>query len=167
MNIKQIKSGDILLVSSKGLIPKIIQKVQKCKYNHAGLLLTINKKVYVIEATEKGIVLTLLSHYTDNSDKYELLVLKPKVIPINSIIDIALSRLGTPYEFSNLVVHQLAKYIFGKWIGRKKKEASDKFICGEFVAWCWWKATNTSLFYNWYKIAPVDIYKSDKFTHHE
>ena len=164
----QILSGYILLVSTKkGFIPKIIQKVTKCKYNHAGLLLVINRITYVVEATEKGIVLTLLSHYTSQPDKYDLLILKPKIKPINNITDIALSKLGTPYEFKNLIFHQLAKYIFGKWIGKKKDKADKKFICGEFVAWCWWKATNTSLFYNWYKIAPVDIYKCDKFTHNE
>ena len=167
---------DIFLVhSSKSLISDIIQKFEDNAYNHAMIGMWIYGKPYFSEATEHGPALTPLKYYYPNQ-KYKLLRLKP-LFDIEGykedMIQWILSNTGhSEYDFINLTWHQLVRFvskrIMGKelWIGQTGKLAQKSFICGE------WVATPYEIFYpgtfnNPFKIAPVDIFNSSKFSHIE
>jgi hypothetical protein len=53
MDTDQIKTGDILLVSGKWLLARMIQKVTRSKWNHAGVMVWLWGELFVAEA-EKG-----------------------------------------------------------------------------------------------------------------
>lgn len=170
----KIETGDNLLVSSKGFLPKAIQWFENCKWNHSAFFLWINGVLYVIEADVHGIALTKFQDYIDG-DK-GLLVLKPK-LPIedkvkSEIIDFVLEYTGhTPYGFINLLflqpVRYISKFLFGReiWIGHGKSKSSKRFICGEWVAFIYNKFFGW--FKNWNEVAPVDVFIDDHFNHYE
>ena len=170
-----IETGDNLLVSSEGFLPEAIQWFENCKWNHSAFFLWINNVLYVIESDGHGIALTKFQDYINGYKG--LLVLKPK-LPIDDkikseIIDYVLEYTGhTPYDFLNLLFFQpiryITKFLFSKeiWIGRSKRKANKRFICGEWVAYIYnhffgW-------FINWNQVAPVDIYiNKEYFDHYE
>lgn len=164
-----IETGDNLLVSTDSWLGRTIQKFEKNSYNHAGKLFWINNVLYVSEADKYGISLTKLTHYTNNPSKYKLLVQKP-VVPfteeeVGKMYNFAIPKSGhIKYDYINLLVYQPIKFLtFGKiWLGSKDSDKQNRrYICGEWVA----RIDNEirGWFSNWSKVAPVDLYNSDKY----
>jgi len=164
--IKSLNTGDILLVNSKGFLPRAIQLFQGNEYNHAAMYVSIWDEPFVAEADKKGVQFTHLDHYTSNPDRYKLMFLKPNFyIDERQFALQATSLAGSVnYDFINLFIHQSIKMVTGKWIGRKGKKASNRFICGEFVAYVYCECTET-VFQEWWNIAPKDLYNSENFSH--
>lgn len=167
MEVKDINTGDVLLVSSSSWLSSTIQDFQNCKWNHAGLFLWIENQLYVCEAHRYGVRLKDFSAFINGNS--QLMILKP-VNKYSSttkeyMIHFCLPYCGNaPYDFMSLVIHQPIKFLFGKWIGKKVSEASKRFTCGEWVMFVYYHFTGW--FENWYKHAPVDLYNSVYFTRH-
>lgn len=169
------QTGDILLVDTEGFIASKIDTFQGNDYNHAGFIICVHGETYVFEAIDSGMAFTPFSIYkkrVENED-LNLLIVRPTE-NIWSISDDKLMQFILPltrqkYEFSNLLVHQLIRYVakklnFELWIGKTKAKATDKFICGELVMYIY--NHFSGMFEDvWYKGAPVDIFNHDKFIH--
>lgn len=167
-NLQEIRTGDTLLVDSGSWLAKMIKKFQRCRYNHAGMFVWIDEKLYICEADKYGICLTDFMDYIFK--KNDLLCLRPKFkIEPEQVRNISLPKCGhAKYDKFNLVLHQVVRYITGKrvWIGRREPEADNKFICGEWVEYIYHKCTGGEYFKDWYKEAPEDIYNSEHFYHY-
>lgn len=175
IKVKNIKSGDILLVNSKGFVQDAIHEFQGNKYNHAGFFIYIANKLYVFESIKQGQAFTLFKDYLKRQEekKCKLLVLQPKNnefkdIKINDIINFVLPLTHKPYGFMNLFIYQPIKFI-GKWLGKDwwigGNDNKRNFICGELVAYIY----NHFLgwFKDWYRIAPVKLFESAVFNKFE
>lgn len=169
---QNLQTGDIILISSEGFVPEIIQRFQGNKWNHAGIIIKIESDCYISEATENGVIFSPLSKYFSNTDHYDIRVLRyRKDLNYNRkkiITRLALTSTNRGYDFLNLVFHQVIKFttkaIFGKplWIGAKNDRAGAKrFVCGEWVGYLYFYILG--LFEDWRMIAPVKLAKSPYF----
>lgn len=168
-SIKDIKTGDCLLVSSNSWLAKQIQKFQSRedkeggKWNHAAMFWWAYDELMVIEADKYGISITPFKDYYF-SDR-ELLICKPKFkVDGSEYGKFMLPYAGhTRYGFWNLLVAQAVKILtFGRvWIGPSKSQ-TKRFICGEWCAYVY-NNFNKKAFPDWNKVAPVDIYKCCMF----
>lgn len=164
MPISDIKTGQILLVSSHSDLAKAIQLFQDCKWNHAGVMMVIDGVNYVVEALEHGIALTDFNEYI-KSDKGLLMCVPNFKIDEENAQKFLMKYPGNyPYGFFNLVFLQPVKYIFHKWIGRQIIKNPKRFICGQFAAY-FINNMNKDVFKTWEPVAPVDIYNDINFTH--
>mgnify|MGYP005841109325 CR=1 FL=1 len=157
-----IKDGDILLCSNNTFISKAIRFFQKNKYSHAGLFIYINDRLFVAEATKRGITLTNYYEYLNKKNNNIKIIKYKDIDKLNYELyfDLIMNNLSKPYDYISLLFYEPIRFIFKKWIGKKNK-GDEKFMCGEFVAYIYYKLFN--LFDNWYEIAPVDIEKNDNF----
>ena len=169
--INTIKTGDTLLVSSKSLLAKLIQKFQKIqnkeagKWNHAAMFWWGYDELFVIEADKRGICITPFKDYSESNRELLLLVPKFEVdgVKYGSFM---LPYCGhTRYDKFNLLIAQSVKILtFGKvWLGERKQK-DNKFICGEWVAFVY-NHFNNDMFTKSQKIAPIDLYLNDNFHH--
>jgi len=153
----KISTGDVLLVSSSNWLGEKIQDFQKCKWNHAGIFLIIENELYLCDAQKHGIRLIRFKEYKTSS---RLMILRPKrKVHRKKLVHFILPYVGnTPYDFVSLVLYQPIRFLFGKWIGRKNKEANKRFTCSEWVAYIY-----KDVFPEWWKAAPVDLFNSEFF----
>ena len=102
--------------------------------------------LYVSEATEKGIVETPLGKYIENMRKRYVtfkIVRNPNVDNHLVMVNHANHVNKTKYDYTNLLLHQAIKYGWHKltgrmlWVGRVGEKASNRFVCGEWLAYNW------------------------------
>jgi hypothetical protein len=168
-NLKDIKTGDNLLVSGKKWLAKTIQKFEGCHWNHSAMLWWNYDELFVIEADSRGICLTPFSEYING--KADLMILKPKFLVNGSDYGkFMLPFAGhTRYGYGNLLLAQSIRYLTGSrlWLGPNDPEDDPKaFICGQWVAYVYYHMTNKEVFYDWPRIAPADIYNRPEFDHY-
>ncbi|MEK6698449.1 MAG: YiiX/YebB-like N1pC/P60 family cysteine hydrolase [Nitrospirota bacterium] len=58
---EQIRSGDVLLYKGRGFISWLVKQFTGAEYSHAGFAVWWNKRLMVMEAVGKGVVVTPLS----------------------------------------------------------------------------------------------------------
>jgi len=157
INKEDLKTGDILLVSSHSWLAKKIQFFQKNKWNHAGIVIECWGEWFICEADKKGICLTALDDYL-NSDK-SLMICRPQFdYDEKKISTFMLPYCGhVGYDYSSLLFFQLLAQVFGKWVGKKGDEAARRFYCSEWCAFVH-NQFNQSIFPFWYSVAPKDIF---------
>jgi len=165
MKKENIKTGDILLVASDSWIGRIIRKVTKSEWSHAGIFVWLWGELFVIEAEKKGIQLTRWDDEKYNSGKpkdKKLMYLTP-IEPVNEK-QMAMSMLpyvGTRnYDYASLIYQMIYQYT-GKWIG-KKNRGEDKFYCSEFVAFIYHNK-NKKYFNKWWEVSPGQIFVKEYF----
>lgn len=154
-----IKPLDIVLLSSGGLIPRLIKRFTKFEYNHAGIVIEHLGKLYICEAQERGFNPTheleaWKKLKDERGDSY--IFLRPKE-PFDKALgyDRLDSLIGAGYEFLNLTFYQLVRIFTGKYIGPK----SDKrVICSEAVAHVY-----KDYFDKPYLVTPKEIYDNENF----
>lgn len=166
-----MKTGDIILVHSTSKLARIIQKFQMRKdkeagyYNHSGLVWVDESGTYVVEMAEvrkrkvrANTVFTPIDEYGGR----ELLLLTP-IGPIDTIEfkRIVYDYVGTPYDYNNLLRHQVVRLLTGVWIGRKKKKADKRMVCHEFVQKIW--DDYSGIFPEWNQAKVSNIYHSTHF----
>jgi hypothetical protein len=162
-----IKTGDIILEHTKfrpfkvpvSIVSLFIRILTGCKWNHAGLAVRENGKVYVIDALGKGVTKREWSEFRQpmNKDvslwrvksKYQYRTMAETKEEANSLV-------GIPYDIANLFIHQPILLLFKVWIGRIE-QAQDKLACSELVAYLY-----RGIFPKWYRLNPVDLIKSGK-----
>ena len=178
------ETGMILLVHSTSKIAKIIQKFQmkndeKAGYwNHSGLIEVASHGVYVHEMAEApgrkviaSTVCTPISEYL--SRDCELLVLQPRqqiCLPqgterYRDFMKIIYKYNGTPYDYGNLMLHQIWRLLTGKWIGKSKAKAAKSMVCHEYTQKIW--NEHSGIFLNWNQASVANIFNSPHFEHIE
>ena len=163
---QEIKTGDILLVSSQSWIARQIKRFQRCEWNHAGVFWWAYDKLFIIEADKYGICCTPFEDYTSNPTKKLLHLAPTRYIDGSRMGEMMLPYIGhTPYNYTNLLIAQPIKMITGKWIGRTdERVAKKRMVCSEWCAYVYNKYFGEGVFNDWYKIAPKDLFNSDFFT---
>ena len=161
LDLSLIKSGDILGVSRKTfhLIPYSIQKLTHSKFNHVGLIVEEEGKLFVIEAMN-GIVKTPIEFYSEDTKNYDLVV--KRVNPIFYIdekeykesISVAIERayidIGKGYDFfaiAGLALKCVFKPIFRNFEWSKKYtmfQSKDRLFCSEAISE-WFYGTNSRM----------------------
>lgn len=168
-----MKTGDIILFKGNSNQAKIIQKFQQLQdsesgqYNHSGLLFeTKNNGMYVAEAApiqqrkiKAAVILTPLDKLIEENSQVVLLEYKNKYSD-KDVAEIILKYVGTPYDYTNLVLHQVARIITGKWIGRNKN-ADKRMVCHEFSMTVWNEYAD--IFVDCRKAKVSDMYYNDLF----
>lgn len=160
INLEKVQKHDVVLVSSKSLIGRAIQKATKFDYNHVAIVIELNHELFIAEAVSSGFRPTFtLNEYIEIANKKgkKLLFLRSKsIIPNDKTIGERVNELmNKKYEFVNLVFFQLVKQITKKWIGTKN---TNRVICSEAVAYCY-----QEFFPAYYKTEPEEFYYSDDF----
>ena len=164
LDISEIKTADVLLVSSKSKISKLIQKFEGNKWSHSAIFWWCYDELFVIEASDYGIAITPFTSYLNSTS--DLLLLKPKIeIKGSEYGKFMLPYVGhTPYNYFELMIAQPIYIITDKkiWLGNKDNK---KFICSEFVAFVY-NHFNSHIFQEWDKTIPMDLYNSTIFNHY-
>jgi len=164
INKEDLRTGDILLVSSKSWIARQIQFFQKNKWNHAGIVVEIWGEWYICESDKRGICLTKLSDYI-NSNK-ELMICRPTW----SYDEKNLSKFMMPYcghvkyDYTSLLFYQLIYQVTGKWMGKKEDKATNAFYCSEWAAFVH-HTFDEGVFPHWYETSPKDIFENNLLLH--
>ena len=173
-----MKTGDILLVHSTSLMARIIQKFQQRKdkkagyYNHSGIIYEADSGIYVVEEAEiegykfkASVVFTPIEEY--NKSHRELLLLEAyKAMnqqDKENFEKVIFHFVGIPYDYKNLLWHQVWRLLKGEWIGRKKKKAMKKMVCHEFTMTVW--DEYAGIFPDRHMAKVSDIYRSRHFKH--
>lgn len=185
MDLKQIRTGDILLVQGFTTQAKLIQGFQikdhipSGAYNHSGILEVSRFHIWVNEETQvpngrKGhrpfkaaSVPTHLDHYLKGN--YNLLLLQP-FAPIHEDTMEAIIRnnLGIPYDYWLLLHDKPMQIQLKKFLGRKKG-TEKRMVCHEFTMECW---NDYAEFYGWdvmfpssYQANVKDMFEHSFFNH--
>lgn len=175
-DVKNINTGDCFGYSGVSIQANIIQKFQalvdkeSAYINHTGIFVWINGTLYICEATEwknkKMRALVLLTPYKDYFlRKGSLYHFKyKKNIKEKLMSKCIISTVGIPYEYGNLIVHQIVRTVtnkmFGKgwWIG---KEDAEKVICHENTQNIW--NNYSGIFPKFYKGDIARLYYNENF----
>ena len=148
----ELKISIVLIRTLHGFLPRVVQKVQMKKdpvsgiWNHSGVRVRYEGVDSIFEASWKeweenigkmknaGAYFNKMSNYLGHPDKYEILEIE---IPIDifqgAILESILKYEGTPYDFGNLLLHQIVYYIWDKWIGRTPDMATKTMVCHEIT----------------------------------
>lgn len=149
INPSNLKTGDILHCSADRLIPKLIKKFTKSKFNHSALFIEIWGQPYVIDAQADGVN---VRPWNDWVDKYGYKVLvhrSPNDIDHKELAMRALTKVGhTGYDFEGLILKQPIELLTNTW--RQKTDETQRMYCSEYVAWVY--AISRS-----YRMSPQDL----------
>jgi hypothetical protein len=140
---KEMKDGDILLFRGNGVLGKLIKWRRKSAYSHAGIVSWWKKRLVVIEAVGKGIIVSPLSKevkkYDGGIDYFRPTddISKEKR---KEMIHIAQLQLGKEYDVWGLLKLSW-KMLWNKPLENNfdEKTIPSKFFCSEFVAFLYEK----------------------------
>jgi len=161
----ELKTGDVLLYRSNHFLSKAIQKFEHCPWSHASIVFNVEDVQLVTESAIEG---TIPNTVVDSIKGCDILVLRPRFKfnskALNSQIIPLLGK--HRYDFFKLIVVQAIWQLTHKWIlDESKNESLRRAICGELVAYIYYKYTEGKYFTNWYRVAPKDLFESDLFDH--
>ena len=112
-------------------------------------------EVYKVKAAT---VFTPIAEY----NKRELLILTPKkAVDVIRFKRIVFKYIGIPYDYKNLLVHQVWRLMTGVWVGRNKKKAWKRMVCHEFTQKIW--DDYIGIFPEWNQAKVSNIYRSKHF----
>lgn len=176
--LSEIKTGDIMLVSTDSWLGHVIQETQEIqdpvggKFNHGGVFWWCYDVLMVIESDVRGPRITPFEDLYIKHDKYKAIIgLRPKetIIPKIFVDGSEYGKYMLPfcgkagYNYFGLL-WELIKFRLNIWLGRKKPN-ENKFMCGEWCAHVY-NHFNPNMFPEEPKIAPVDLYQSEYFDHY-
>lgn len=145
----KLKDGDILICTANRVVPNIIKKVTKSKWNHSAIYMEFKGVPGVVEAQEDGINWKPFTAW-EKKYGYEYIAYRKRnftELEMDSVLKRAVSKLGhVGYDFISFVFRQPWKLLTGKWKYRGEYKEMKFMICSEYVAWCygmpeWWKMT--------------------------
>jgi hypothetical protein len=117
-SVPQLKTGDILFITSGGLQGEAIQMATKSKYSHVGMVFVENGKPYIYHAVEP-VMKSTLEEFLDFSEDGEYVVKRLKPGLLND---------ATNEKMRQMAIGLLGKHydIFFNW-------KDDQWYCSEFV----------------------------------
>lgn len=136
ISTQDLKTGDILHCSRKGVISKLISWFTKSKITHTATVVTVWDQIYIVDAQKDGVNARPLQAWLEEYG-YTVIVARNEVIPPDPreySIE-AFSKIGhTGYDFISLLWRHPWAIITGKW-GKDKDPDDDRMVCSEYVAW--------------------------------
>ena len=143
----ELQNGDILICTSKRVIPRLIKWATRSKWTHTAQYFEVEGIAGIIEAQMDGINWKPLVEW-QNKYNYEFIVYRrERLIKIDWLYDRAFSKAGcTGYDFVSFVFRQPFKLLTGKWKYKGDYREVKRMICSEYTAWIydikgWWKLT--------------------------
>lgn len=150
-----MKISVVLIHTNDSFLPMVVQKFQSMKnpesgmWNHSGIRVQMGHLDVIFEASWKewedvrgkkknaGAYLNPFSNYYGicHRDKYSILEIQlpDAILDPYVLYHKILKYEGTPYDFGNLLLHQVVYYTFEKWIGRKAYRAASTMVCHELT----------------------------------
>lgn len=171
MTIKDLKTGDILLINNPFKITKplyylsaAIRFISGCNYNHAAIILEEDGEKYVVEAVYPKVIKTRLEDWIYITDR-TILVQRPLCnVKDRKVIAGRIKRqIGKQYDVSSLFIHLPLMIIseklgFEKYTGKTQLEAIKKVYCYEMCANIY-----REFFNEWWKVTPEEQYSNHFF----
>lgn len=65
----KIRNGDIFLTANSSLISRVIRFFTRSEISHVGMFLNISGRIFIVEATGNGVVMTLASERVEKEKK--------------------------------------------------------------------------------------------------
>lgn len=178
----ELRDGDILLCSGRGVFSTMIQTATRSVWSHVGFIQRLDNvdRVMLLESVEPiGVRTVRLSKYlTDydargNAYKGGLVVIRHRDFEsraspakLRRLTQYAVDQFGYPYDrgqIARIAARILASVISFDRRERKRIEANNAFICSEYVARCY---DQIKLKVKWNRkgfIAPADFACDSKF----
>ncbi|MFQ5824003.1 MAG: YiiX/YebB-like N1pC/P60 family cysteine hydrolase [bacterium] len=133
----QIKNGDVLMYKGKGLISFLITKITGSAYSHAGIAVWWNKRLMVMEAVGKGVIVTPLSHNVEHyKGDVEWFWCKEQISDEHRIkmVQFAQEELGKSYAKWKLIIFGLFILLKKDMDKRDELRRANKLFCSYYVA---------------------------------
>ena len=133
----EFRTGDLLCFRGHSLISRLIRRITRSAYSHAGLVFLYEGRVYCLESVGHGVRLALMSHlvrhYEGGIDYFRIDY--PEAVRTQAV-GFAFQQLGKFYDQMGLVrfLRALVLKTF------PKLPDDDRFFCSELVAWAYLKA---------------------------
>ena len=144
-----MKTGDILLISGTSKRAKAIQKFQQKRdpiaghWNHSGVILVTKWGTYVVEAAEvegyklrAAVVVTPIIEYLNSACEWKVLTCQEEYSEPD-MEKILFKYTGIPYDYPNLLGHQIIRTLTGWFPGRSDSNAWKRMLCHEFTMKAW------------------------------
>jgi hypothetical protein len=165
MELKDIRSGDVILYSGRSFVSKAIQFFERSRWSHASLVFDIYGELLTSEADAEGLIANDIKTSIKGCD---IIVLRPKF----EVNNFELSKFIAPclgkhrYDFFRLIFVQIIWQLFHVWIlNEESSEPLKRTICGEWVTYVLYKLFRYDSFSNWYEATPVTLFESELFEH--
>lgn len=160
IEIKSLRTGDILLYRSNHLLGKLIRFFTRSTVNHAGIVVELWGELFVAESEAKGFVLNRVADSIRGRD----ILVRRHLISVNtrSFAILIAGMVGKHrYDYFSLLFFQVVYAVTGKWIGKEDKHASKRLYCSEAVAYIYNK--EISIMRNWWEYTPKMLLKGFGF----
>lgn len=158
-----LKTGDILHCSRKGIVATLIRKFTKSPISHTAVAIEVWGEMYIIDAQKNGVNLKPLEEWLVKY-KYQFIVARPVLgVDEREFSLHAFKKIGvTGYDFASLLWRHPRAIITGTW--RKKYDPTDtSMVCSQYVAYCY-------DILNAYRMTPKDMFdytSEGGFTHNK
>ena len=132
-----INNADILMYKGTTLFSRLIRKVTKSEYSHAGIVAWWNDRLMVLEAVGKGVIVTPISsnisHYKGEVHLYSTKASISANVR-SKMLQFAQQELGKEYATWKLILFGI-KIIFKKNLDEKDElKRTNKLYCSHYVA---------------------------------
>jgi len=132
-----INNADVLMYKGKTLTSRLIRRTTKSDYSHAGIVIWWDKRLMVLEAVSKGVIVTPISinlkHYKGEVHLYST---KDSISKDerSKMVEFAQLELGKEYARWKMILFGI-KIIFKKNLDEKDElKRANKLYCSHYVA---------------------------------
>src|SRR5262245_20541475 len=127
-----LTTGDLLCFRSTDIDARIIRFLTRSQYSHVGMVFLYEGRVYVLEATSRGMQLVLLSRrakfYNGGIDYFRIEGVTEE--QRRGAVGWAFQRLGMPYNFMGIV-----RFLWFLLSGSKERiRQRNGWFCSEIIA---------------------------------
>ena len=161
MEKKDIRTGDILLVSGEWWLARMIQWVTGSEWSHAGIFVWVEGELFVSEAERRGLQLTLWDggkYRGGEATDRDYVVMRPMdyILDPKKVAKFIMPHMGARgYDYASLAFHQVIFNVTGKWLGKKEVRAARRFYCSEWVAYVYHHFTG--FWPDWWQVSPEKL----------
>jgi len=135
---KTIKDADIVLFRGRDPLSRVIRRVTRSHYSHAGIVARWGEYVMVLEAKGAGVVASRLSHVVDKyHGRVDLFTAKGDVEPRlnrDEAVHAAKEELGKHYAVGKLF--RILRRLYRR---EMITVTPEKYVCSEYVSRSWRK----------------------------
>jgi hypothetical protein len=132
-----MKNGDVLMFTGEYWISAIIKLLTHSSYSHAGIVAWWNKRLMVMEADSKGVIVSRLSSKLDKyRGKVEWYACRQEISEENrkKMVDLAQEELGKSFAKWKALLFGW-RVFFKKSLSKKDEfRRSNKLFCSHYVA---------------------------------